>query len=404
MGLRARAWLVVAGGVGCGAGLLGLLWWRRQRLRSRQRSGYDALVGGTPMVELRQLSRLLKRRILCKAEFMNPGGTAKDRIAQSMLDAAEACGALREGGTVVEGTSGSTGIALAAQCRARGYRCVIVMPDDQADEKRRLLEQFGAEVKVVRTAGIANPHNYVREAMRLAGDLPGAVFMDQFESAANFDAHLRTSGPEIWRQARRLAGRLDAFVMGAGTGGMISGVGAYLASQRCAAKVVLADPPGSSLFARVKHGVAFAAEQRERGIRLHRYDTIAEGIGLDRLTRNFRRGERLVRGAVRVRDQEALWMAHWILAAEGLFVGSSSAVNLVAAARTAVSLPEGSVVATVLCDSGQRHVSRFWNRDFIGKWGGGALRWPTEEEANAFVKGVAAGERDEGDVHLPWAE
>ena len=129
MGLRARAWLVVAGGVGCGAGLLGLLWWRRQRLRSRQRSGYDALVGGTPMVELRQLSRLLKRRILCKAEFMNPGGTAKDRIAQSMLDAAEACGALREGGTVVEGTSGSTGIALAAQCRARGYRCVICMPE-----------------------------------------------------------------------------------------------------------------------------------------------------------------------------------------------------------------------------------------------------------------------------------
>jgi len=274
-----------------------------------------------------------------------------------------------------------------------------------------LLRTFGAEVHVVRTAGIANPEHYARKAAAYAEATPGAVFMDQFETLANFRAHYATSAPEIWEQATAAHGRIDAFVMSAGTGGMIAGVATFLKERSPATRVVLADPPGSALFSRLKFGVAYANQQKERGVRLHRYDTLAEGIGLDRITANLakaisapsggggagkkgrkrRRGggggnAALIDGAVQVTDQEAVDMAHWLLRNEGLFVGSSSAMNVVAACRVARRLPLDSVVVTVICDSGQRHQTRFWNRSFVEGFQGRGLRWP---DAGVLAAGPA---------------
>lgn len=290
---------------------------------------------------------------------------------------------------MVEGTSGSTGIALAALCASRGYCCLIVMPDDQADEKKHLLERFGASVTQVKTAAIANPSHYVQQAKRLAQQVPGAFFANQFENLANFRAHLSTTGPEIWEQAR---GRVDAFVMSAGTGGTIAGVSQYLRQMNPAVKTVLADPPGSSLFHWAKHGVCWAPQQAERRVRKHRYDTIAEGIGLDRITANL--GEALIDDAIRVADQDAVSMAHYLMRHEGLFVGSSSAMNVAAAVVYAEKLPPGSRVVTVLCDSGQRHVTRFWSREFVE--GQFHLSWPSPSEADEAVRQMAARQRHGG--------
>lgn len=332
---------------------------------------FGALVGGTPLVELRSLSEATGCRVLAKAEFLSPGGCQKDRVARQILEEAEASGCLRPGGTIVEGTSGSTGISLCLAAAARGYRVHIVMPDDQAAEKVQLLRRFGAEVELVRPASIANPAHFVNVARRRADELrdqpgsPGAVFADQFENPANFNAHYHGTGPELWAQC---GGRLDAFVMSAGTGGTIAGVARFLKDVKSEARVILADVQGSSLYNKVARGVLYASEQAERSVRRHRTDTIAEGIGLDRLTANFARGLPAHNGglpgvdeAVRVSDQEALDMAHYLLAHEGLFVGSSAAVNCAAAVKVARQLESGSCVATVLCDGGQRHLTKFYN-------------------------------------------
>lgn len=344
--------------------------------------GYAALIGDTPLVELQSLSKATGCRILAKAEYLNPGGTSKDRVALRMIQEAERAGLLKPGGIVVEGTSGSTGIALASLCRARGYRCLIVMPDDQAAEKVHLLQQFGAEVEVVKPAGIANPNHYYNRARTRAQELmkegKNAVFMDQFETMANFHAHYHGTGPEIWRQVEEGYGVTpDAFVMSAGTGGTIAGVSRAWKERKRErgreVRVFLVDPPGSALFNKVKFGVCYAREQRERGVRRHRYDSLAEGIGLDRMTKNFE--EARVDDAFRVTDQEAVDMAHYLLQREGLFVGSSTAMNVVGAVRAAWQLGEGHMIVTVLCDSGQRHLTRFWRREWVeGEERG--LKWP----------------------------
>lgn len=391
-------------------------------------SAYESLIGQTPCIHLPNVSKLAGRQIFVKMESWNPGGTGKDRAAASMIAAAEASGLLPEprttgvssccastslrnfkfenssststnntnnsnhnnddddailheamqrsytGGLIVEGTSGSTGIALAALATAKGHACLVVLPDDQASEKKGLLEVLGAIVHVVATAAITNPQHYVNVANRLATRAVSlhqiqAVFMNQFENLANVRVHYETTGPEIWHQCHP-----DAFVMSAGTGGSISGVAKYLKEQgNC--RVVLVDPVGSVLYSKVEHGVAFTTQQRERALLRHRYDSIAEGIGLDRITANMEQGLPFVDTAITVSDQEAVDMAHYILKHEGLLVGSSSAMNLVGAVRTAMEFPKGSGcrVCTVICDSGQRHVTRFWNRDFIHARG---LRWP----------------------------
>ena len=364
--------------------------YQRKISRNRRTNGYEALIAKTPMIKLEKLSKLLKRDIYVKMESMNPGGTGKDRAALAMILRAENTGQLPKGGggVVVEGTSGSTGIALAALCNTRGHSCVIVMPDDQAIEKQEILRHLGAKVEVVHTAAISNPKHYVNVARRYAKDLrdqgKSAVFTDQFENEANFDAHYSSTGPEIWEQTNR---RLDSFVMSSGTGGTISGVGTFLKEQNHNIQVVLVDPPGSSLFNKVKYGVAYTSEQKERGLRRHRYDTIAEGIGLDRVTRNMSLGleNNAIDDAIFVSDQEAVDMAHWLLRHEGLFMGSSSAMNVVGAVKTSKNLREGSIIVTVCCDSGQRHITRFWNESFITKRG---LCWPNEVDYEELIQSL----------------
>ncbi|CAM9430599.1 unnamed protein product, partial [Discosporangium mesarthrocarpum] len=330
--------------------------------------GYEGLIGNTPIIRLRSLSEATGCEILAKAEYLNPGGTSKDRIAANMIREAEESGRLKPGGTVVEGTSGSTGIALASLCRAKGYKCVIVMPDDQAKEKVDLLKTFGAEVLQVRTASIASPDHYINAARLRASQLPGAVFMDQFETGANFRAHYQRTAPELFEQTH---GRLDAFVMGAGTGGCIAGISCYLRDRGSHAKTFLVDPPGSGLFNRVKHGVCYTTQMAERDVKRHRYDTIAEGIGNDHVTGNFALAE--VKDAYLVSDQEAVFMAHYLLEQEGIFVGSSSAMNCVGAVLAARELGPGHRIVTMLCDSGTRYASRFWNREYVESRG---LLWP----------------------------
>ncbi|KAK3694600.1 cysteine synthase-like protein [Podospora appendiculata] len=333
--------------------------------------GIEGCIGNTPLVHIRSLSEATGCVILAKAEFLNGAGNSpKDRVALNMIEAAEDKGLLtpHQGDTIYEGTVGSTGISIAALARARGYRAHICMPDDQATEKSDLLHHLGATVERVPVAPITSPEHFVnlartraREHTASGASASRGFFADQFESPANFEAHLKTTGPEIYQQT---GGQLDAWVAGAGTGGTISGVAKYLKEERhmTGLRVVLADPHGSGLYNKVKHGVMYSATEREGTRRRTQVDTIVEGIGINRITENFEAGRGLIDDAVRVTDEQACRMARWLVEHDGIFIGSSSAVNCVAAVVTALSLPKGSRVVTVLCDSGTRHLSKFWKR------------------------------------------
>jgi cysteine synthase len=314
-------------------------------------NGFSGAVGATPLIELRELSRELGRRILGKAEFLNPGGSVKDRAARGIVDDAEARGALRPGGTIVEGTAGNTGIALALVANERGYSSIIVVPDDQSQEKIDLLRAYGADVRVVPAVGFTNPENYYHVARRIAEQVPGAFWANQFENTANRRAHETSTGPEIWAQT---GGRIDAFVAAAGTGGTIAGVSTALKSCNPQVLTVLCDPMGSALYNYVNIG-----ELKPEG------DSDLEGIGIKRLTANFAGAP--VDRAIRGTDADAIAMAHWLLEREGIFVGGSSGLNVVGAARIARELPEGSTVVTILCDGGQRYLSRMFNDDWMQK-------------------------------------
>ena len=353
---------------------------QKDEARDETSSAYEQLIGNTPLVELRKLSALLKCRILVKMESQNPGGTGKDRAAMFMLNRARRNS--RDARDIVEGTSGSTGIALAALCRVHGLQLHVVMPDDQSEEKRRLLASLGAKVRVVPACAISNRDHYVNTARRLAEEI-GGVFVDQFENLANFEAHYKTTGPEIWNQT---AGLVDAFCMSAGTGGTLAGVSQFLKEKKGnLVRIVLADPQGSSLLRKVTHGVCFTPEQSERRIRKHRYDSIAEGVGLDRITANFDRAK--IDTAVTIGDQELVLMAHWLLENEGLFVGSSSALNIAAACQVARDLGPGHTIVTVVCEGGVRGASRFWNKEYLASRG---LVWPVSGSVPAILLGVAA--------------
>lgn len=455
--------LVLLGGLG-GIAILttvAIFQWNRSKRKENdnpQITAHEQLIlSGTPLVQLKVVSKLLQRNIYVKMECLNPGGTGKDRAALSMIRRAEQEGLLpqpvfhsctiimnernininnddhdlllhptvplttivsknneemippegkgintesiqqmilkamtrsRTGGLVVEGTSGSTGIALATLCAARGHACIVVVPDDQAKEKQTILKSLGAVVYEVPTAAISNPNHYVNLARKVATLAResmhiDAVFTDQFENEANYDIHYHQTGPEIWKQRR--GGQVDAFVMSSGTGGTIAGVGTFLKEMNPSVKIILVDPPGSALHNKIEHGVAYASEQRERALRKHRYDTLAEGIGLDRVTRNFALGLNSIDQSIRVTDQEAVDMAHWMLRTEGLWMGSSSAMNLVGAIRAALDLPRGSTVITMICDAGQRHVTRFWNPIFVQGWG---CDWPDSQTIPECLRSV----------------
>eukprot|EP00878_Enallax_costatus_P037113 GHUV01041904.1.p1 GENE.GHUV01041904.1~~GHUV01041904.1.p1 ORF type:complete len:365 (+),score=81.69 GHUV01041904.1:710-1804(+) len=301
-------------------------------------------------------------QILGKAEFLNPGGSVKDRVALRIVHEALASGQLSPGGLITEGTAGSTGVSLAVVAAAVGCHAFIAMPDDAAIEKAQLLQALGAEVVRLRPVSITHPDHPVNVARRKAAETPGAVFADQFENLANYRAHLDT-GEEIWQQC---CGRIHAFVSGAGTGGTIAGVSAALKQNDAGVKVVLADPQGSSLFNKVKRGVLYTWHEAE-GKRLRNpFDTITEGVGLNRLTANFASG--VVDDAVRVTDREAVEMAAYLLRNDGLFLGSSAAVNCAGAVKVARSLGPGHTVITVLCDGGARHLSKFHNPEYLKQY------------------------------------
>ena len=296
--------------------------------------GIESCVGNTPLFRIKSLSEATGCEILAKAEFLNGGGgSPKDRVALNIINTAEAQGLLtpHSGDTIYEGTSGSTGISLATLCRARGYLAHIVLPSDTTPEKASLLATLGAAVSLVPPAPIVSPQHYVNWARSLADahtadpTRPGhGYFADQFENSANWQAHYTGTGPEILRQC---GGNVDAFVAGAGTGGTISGVGMFLKDKLPAVRIVIADPQGSGLYNWMKYGVLFDTLEKEGTRRREQVDTIVEGIGMNRLTENFQAGRDAVNDAVRVRDEQALEMARWLVERDGLFVGSSSAVN-----------------------------------------------------------------------------
>ncbi|KAJ5719901.1 Cysteine synthase 2 [Penicillium malachiteum] len=343
--------------------------------------GIEGCIGNTPLFRIKSLSDETGCEILAKAEFLNGAGqSSKDRVALSMIELAEEEGILTpySGDTIYEGTSGSTGISLASLARAKGYLAHICMPSDQAIEKSNLLLKLGAIVDRVPPAPIVEKENFVNRARALAlahtasssisteeGEvvlsermLKGrGFFADQFENEANWRAHYGGSGPEIYAQCE---GKIDAFVAGAGTGGTISGVARYLKPLLPNIAVVLADPQGSGLYNRVRYGVMFDLKEREGTRRRRQVDTIVEGIGINRVTANFEVGKELVDDAVRVTDAQALAMARWLVEKDGIFVGSSSAVNCFAAVKTAQKLGPGHRIVTMLSDSGSRHLSRFW--------------------------------------------
>src|SRR5215471_12710246 len=312
--------------------------------------GFIGAIGHTPLIRLKRASEETGCEILGKAEFMNPGGSVKDRAAAAIIADAERRGQLQAGGIVVEGTAGNTGIGLAHVCNARGYRCVIVMPDNQSPEKYRLLEMLGAEVHKVPVVPYSNPNQYQRVAQRLAASLEGAIWSNQFDNTANREVHLRTTGPEIWAQTD---GRIDAFVAATGTGGTLAGVTEFLKSRRRAVRCVLADPPGSSLYAYIRRGTLAATGS----------GSITEGIGIARVTANLQ--DAPIDDAVLVEDPETVRYVYRLLYEEGLFLGSTSGINVAAAMRVAKQLGPGHTIVTILCDGGAKYQSRLFNPEWL---------------------------------------
>jgi cysteine synthase A len=311
-------------------------------------------IGRTPLIRLRRVSEETSCEIYGKAEFMNPGGSVKDRAARAIVVDAEQRGVLKKAGTVVEGTAGNTGIGLAHVCNARGYRCVIVMPDNQSPEKYALIEALGAEVRRVKTVPYSDPNHYQKVAGRLADELPNAIWANQFDNTANRRAHVETTGPEIWQQT---GGRIDAFVASSGTGGTIAGVSEYLKSRRASVRTVLADPPGSSLYEYIRNGVLKATGS----------GSITEGIGIGRVTANMQGAP--IDAAVHIEDGETVRYVYRLLREEGLFVSSTSGINVAAAVQVARELGPGHTVVTMLCDTGSKYLSRLFNRDWLAQKG-----------------------------------
>jgi cysteine synthase len=318
------------------------------------KEGFAGTIGDTPLIRLSRLSAETGCEILGKAEFLNPGGSVKDRAALWMILDHERSGRLRPGGVVVEGTAGNTGIGLAHVCNARGYRCVIFMPDNQSQEKVTLLRTLGADVRQVPTVPYRDPLNYQKQAGRYAESLPDAVWANQFDNLANRQAHFETTGPEIWRQTD---GRVDAFVAATGTGGTLAGISRYLKAQRPDVRIVLADPMGSALHAWVKTGEASMSPG----------PSITEGIGNSRVTDNL--ADTVIDDAVQVDDPAMVSMVYRLMREDGLFLGSSSGINVCAAVATARALGPGHIIVTILCDGGGRYQSRLFNPDFLQQRG-----------------------------------
>ncbi|WP_460448675.1 cysteine synthase A [Alsobacter sp. SYSU BS001988] len=318
------------------------------------RSGVVDAIGDTPLIELKRASERTGCRILGKAEFMNPGQSVKDRAALFIIQDAVRRGALRPGGTIVEGTAGNTGIGLALVANALGFKTVIVIPETQSQEKKDMLRLAGADLVEVPAAPYANPNNYVKVSGRLAeqlnaSDPNGAIWANQFDNLANRQAHIETTGPEIWAQTD---GKVDGFICAVGTGGTLAGTGMALKERNPAIQIGLADPMGAALYNFYEHG-----ELKSSG------SSITEGIGQGRITANLEGAP--VDAAFQIPDEEAIPIVFDLLEHEGLCLGGSSGVNVAGAIRLAERLGPGKTIVTILCDYGTRYQSKLFNPAFL---------------------------------------
>lgn len=323
------------------------------------------LIGNTPLIKLKGVSELTGCTILGKAEFMNPGGSVKDRTALGIIREAEKDGSLRPGGTIVEGTAGNTGIGLTLIANALGYKSVVVMPQSQSREKIELLDLYGADLRLVQATSYSDPNHYIHTARRLAESLNetlpnGAVWARQFDNTANAKIHEQTTGEEIWQQT---AGQLDGFICAVGTGGTLAGVSRALKGHNSNIHIGLADPQGSALYNYYSKG-ELSGEGR----------SIAEGIGISLITDNLRLAE--VDSAHQISDAEALPYIFELLRHEGLCLGGSSAINIAGAVALAKQLGPGHTIVTILCDYGDRYKSKLYNPVFLENMGLPAPDWP----------------------------
>ena len=316
------------------------------------RDGFVEAIGNTPLIRLRGPSALTGCEILGKAEFLNPGGSVKDRAALYIILDAEKRGLLEPGGVIVEGTAGNTGIGLALVGNARGYRTVIVIPETQSQEKKDMLRLCGAELREVPAVPYKDPNNYVHQSERLAQEL-GALWANQWDNTANRDGHYKSTGPEIWRQT---GGKVDGFVCAIGTGGTLAGISRFLKEKNPKIRTAAADPMGAAMYSWFKRG-----ELKSEG------SSITEGIGLGRVTKNIEGAP--VDDAYQIPDAEALPLVFSLLREEGLCVGGSSGINVAGAIRLAQDLGPGHTVVTILADSGTRYQSKLFNPAFLREKG-----------------------------------
>lgn len=308
------------------------------------------LVGNTPLIKIESLSKLTGCNIYGKAEFLNPGGSVKDRAAKGIIADAEKRGLLKPGATIVEGTAGNTGIGIATLAADRGYKTIIVMPDNQAPEKYEILEMLGAEVRKVPPVPFANENHFYHTAKRISQELPGSFWADQFNNSANGDFHYHTTGPEVWAQTN---GQIDFFTCAVGTSGTMSGTSRYLKSKDPKIVTVAADPLGSGIYCLIKEGKMESVGS-----------SVTEGIGIMRLTDNYSAAK--IDNALRITDQEMIDMVYHLAENDGLILGTSSGVNAMAAYRIGQeNAGSGKTIVTILCDHGTRYASRLLNRKWL---------------------------------------
>jgi len=322
------------------------------------RDGFLDTVGSTPLIKLRKASELTGCTILGKAEFLNPGGSVKDRAAKYIVLDAEKRGVLEPGGLIVEGTAGNTGIGLALVGNARGYRTLIFMPETQTQEKKDALRLCGAELRTVPAVPYRDPNNYVHIAERTAAELAeteshGVLYANQWDNVANRDGHAQSTGPEIWEQTD---GSVDGFTCAVGTGGTLAGVSEYLKHKNPHVVTAAADPMGAAIFSWVKTG-----ELKSHG------SSITEGIGQGRVTGNLE--DARIDDAFQIPDEELVPICFDLLREEGLLLGGSSGINVAGAIRLARMLGPGKTIVTVLCDSGSRYQSKLYNPEFLAAKG-----------------------------------
>ena len=330
---------------------------------SKIQNDFIAGIGNTPLIKLRAASEITGCNIYGKAEFLNPGGSVKDRAALALIEDAQEKKLISKGGIVVEGTAGNTGIGLGLLGNSLGYKTIIVMNDNQTQEKKDLLRNLGAELRLVPAKPYKDDNNYIKVASRLADELKssnnnGVIWANQFDNTANAKGHYENTGQEIWEQTE---GKVDGFVCSSGTGGTISGVSNALKEKNKDIKIYLSDPSGSALYNYIKNG-----ELKSEG------GSITEGIGSSRITKNF--GEAKIDGAYSIDDHESLPILYDLIQNEGLSLGTSCGVNIAGAIRLGKELGPGKTIVTILCDRSDKYSSKMFNKKFLEEKG---LPFPT---------------------------